>query len=319
VNVIDSAGPRTAEVTGLRHEALFHAGTEGFLEAAVPFAWDAVSVGEPVLIMVGPAKIQALRERLGDCEGVSFADMREVGRNPARIIPAWRDFVDHHAASPRLHGIGEPIWAGRSAAELAECHLHEALLNVAFTGGPDFRLMCPYDTETLERAELDRARHTHPLLVESDGASDSGDYSELAAIDAGFDDPLGAPPAGARRLRFGGESGPRQVRAFLAAELERSALGRDRLEDLQLAASEVANNSVCHGGGGGTLRVWPQLDAVVCEISDRGWIADPLVGRRRPEPEQVGSWGLWIANQMCDLVQVRTSARGTTVRLHVAA
>jgi hypothetical protein len=27
--------------------------------------------------------------------------------------------------------------------------------------------------------------------------------------------------------------------------------------------------------------------------------------------------GIWIANQVCDLVQVRSTASGTTVRLHL--
>jgi anti-sigma regulatory factor (Ser/Thr protein kinase) len=318
VRPLSSAGPCPAPATGLRHEALFHAGTGGFLEAAVPLAREAISAGEPILIMVSPARINALRERLGDSEGVSYADMREVGRNPARIIPAWRDFVDRHAGSPRLHGIGEPIWAGRSAAALAECHLHEALLNVAFADGPDFRLMCPYDTQSLEPAELARARHTHPILVEQGSAGDSRDYRERDVVDAGFGEPLSEPPAGAPQLRFHGQAGVGEVRAFLRAALEPPTLAGERLDDLLLAASEVATNSICHGGGGGTARVWQEPDGVVCEIRDDGRIGDPLVGRHRPGPDQIGSWGLWIANQMCDLVQVRTSARGTAVRMHLA-
>ena len=53
---------------------------------------------------------------LGDAaRGVQFADMHQIGRNPARNIPAWRDFVDRNVAAGRgVRGIGEPIWAGRS-------------------------------------------------------------------------------------------------------------------------------------------------------------------------------------------------------------
>ena len=40
---------------------------------------------------------------------VAFADMANVGANPARIIPAWSDFVASHSGSGRpLRGIGEP-------------------------------------------------------------------------------------------------------------------------------------------------------------------------------------------------------------------
>ena len=49
--------------------------------------------------MVSAARIARLREELGAdaAERVTFADMAEVGINPARIIPAWREFVDAHA------------------------------------------------------------------------------------------------------------------------------------------------------------------------------------------------------------------------------
>ena len=48
--------------------------------------------GEPILVAVGADKIAALRAALGaDAAGIDFADMAEVGHNPARIIPAWRD------------------------------------------------------------------------------------------------------------------------------------------------------------------------------------------------------------------------------------
>ena len=79
---------------------------------------------------------------------------------------------------------------------------------------------------------------------------------------------------------------------------------------------EVASNSVTHGGGGGTLRVWLEEDTLVCEVRDRGIIDVPLAGRERPEPGQLGGYGLWLANLLCDLVQVRSFPDGSVVRLH---
>jgi anti-sigma regulatory factor (Ser/Thr protein kinase) len=55
----------------------------------------------------------------------------------------------------------------------------------------------------------------------------------------------------------------------------------------------------------------------VCEVRDGGQLSDPLVGRRRPSSDQIGGRGLWIANQLCDLVQVRSSDEGAVVRLNV--
>ena len=120
---------------------------ETFVDGAAPFIRDAVAAGEPIMVAIGAEKIDLLRSRLGeDADRVVFADMAELGANPARIIPAWQEFVDANAGRP-MRGIGEPIWADRSPTELVECQCHEALLNVAFADASDFHLICPYDTE----------------------------------------------------------------------------------------------------------------------------------------------------------------------------
>jgi hypothetical protein len=109
-----------------RHEALLYAGEVGFLAGTLPFVREGVAAGEPVLVVVSAARIGLLRSALvGDADRVAFADMADVGANPARIIPAWRDFVaGHDVATRRARGIGEPIWAGRTPAELVECQRH---------------------------------------------------------------------------------------------------------------------------------------------------------------------------------------------------
>ena len=81
---------------------------------------------------------------------MAFAEMDDVGTNPARIIPAWTDFVAGHEGQA-VHGIGEPIWAERSPAEVVECQRHESLLNLAFGDEVDFRLLCPYDSAGARR------------------------------------------------------------------------------------------------------------------------------------------------------------------------
>ena len=90
-----------------------------------------------------------------------------------------------------------------------------------------------------------------------------------------------------------------------------------RTEDLLLAVNEVATNSLRHGAGTGYLRMWEEGDGVICEVRDAGTFDRPLAGRFRPTPEQIGGYGLWVANQLCDLVQVRSFEVGTVVRLHM--
>jgi hypothetical protein len=105
------SAPRTAP-SAFRHEAVLYAGLDDFAARMGAFIRDGVAAGEPTLVVVSAAKIARLRAELGaDADGVLFADMADVGANPGRIVPAWRDFVSEHAAGDRaLRGIGEPIY-----------------------------------------------------------------------------------------------------------------------------------------------------------------------------------------------------------------
>jgi anti-sigma regulatory factor (Ser/Thr protein kinase) len=117
--------------------------------------------------------------------------------------------------------------------------------------------------------------------------------------------------------RFFGPGELASLRAETEARASAAGLGEDRCADLALAVHEVAVNSCEHGGGGGELRIWEDAGALVCEVRDSGLIADPLVGRRLPSWDDDGGRGLWLVNQLCDLVQIRSGDTGTTVRLHV--
>jgi anti-sigma regulatory factor (Ser/Thr protein kinase) len=298
------------------HEALFYDGADGFLEGTVPFIREALDANEPVLVAVPADKVELLRGTLnGESAGVLFADMTSLGRNPARIIPAWRDFVDEHPGPVR--GIGEPIWAGRSPAELTECQRHESLLNLAFDGDPRLRrLLCPYDATALEDDVLEEARRSHPHLWEGGAPRASGAYSPPAPkVEA--DEELPPPPSERRRLTFARDD-VSTMRHLVAARARAAGLTPQRASDLVLATSEAATNSVLHGGGGGTLAVWEEPGALVCEVRDRGHIEDPLVGRERPALDAPCGRGLWLLNQVCDLVELRSPPGGCVVRFRMA-
>ncbi len=307
-----------APETGFRHEALLYAGDQEFVDRTVPFLRDGVAAGEPALVVVSAAKVERLRSELGaDADRVLFADMDDVGANPARIIPTWRDFVDDRAAPGRgLRGIGEPIRADHSAAELVECQRHESLLNLAFDGTPGFWLMCPYDTSPLDAAVIDEARRSHPFVAQGGAHRESDGYRGLDAIAAPFGEPLPDPPAHATELAFGHEM-LKAVREFVTRHASDAGLDGQRADDLMVAAHEVATNSLRYGGGGGVLRLWSEDEAVICEVRDAGQIDGPLVGRERPPGDRTGGYGLWLANQLCELVQIRSSSSGSVVRLHM--
>ena len=107
------------------------------------------------------------------------------------------------------------------------------------------------------------------------------------------------------------------VRDLAQAVAQHHGLDAGSADDFVLAVDEVATNSVLYGGGKGVLRCWESDGVLMCEVRDRGRIKDPLVGRIRPAVDDVNGRGLWIANQVCDLVQVRSDTSGSVVRLHM--
>ena len=298
-----------------QHEALIYEGREGFLAGAIPFIQDGLQQGEPVLVAVRGERIGPIEAALGaDVEAVTFTDMAGVGANPSRIIPAWREFVDEHGGRP-ARGIGEPVWEGRDADELVECQLHEALLNVAFAD-EDLRLLCPYDAR-LGAAVIREALCSHPHISTEAGVRPSRDY-RAGRLLGPFEAPLPPPPGHTEVLGFD-RDGLAELRRTVAAAAQRAGFRRERAHDLVLVTHELAGNSVRHGAGHGVLRIWTEDDAVVCEVRDRGRLRDPLAGRRRPHPEATSGWGLWLANQLCDLVQLRSGPDGTVVRARMRA
>lgn len=301
---------------GYVHEALFWRGDDDFLARTVPFVLDGLDRGEPVMAALVPAHLDLLRDALGAAaDEVRLVDMGELGANPARIIPAWREFTDEHAEGGRpVRGIGEPVWAGRRGSELAECQLHEALLNTAVAAETPLWLLCPYDADGLPDDVLVEARRSHPHVADDVGTAD-GSYAGHAHAEALFSAELGAADPRVPVQDFGHASLGR-LRAEVEVRASGAGLSANRGQDLALAVHEVAANSVEHGGGRGGLRIWTEADALVVEVRDEGRIADPLVGRRLPSWDDDRGRGLWMANQLCDLVQIRSGPTGTTVRIH---
>jgi anti-sigma regulatory factor (Ser/Thr protein kinase) len=304
---------------GFRHEALFYGDEDDFLAGTVPFVREGLTAGEPVLVALGGAGSRALAGELGgEARDVGFIDMLELGRNPARIIPAWRQFVDDHGGEGQpIRGIGEPIWAGRTEAELAECRHHESLLNRAFADTQAFSLLCPYDAEALDERVLYGARCTHPFLSEVHTSRPSDAYLAPDLAPGPFEGDLSPASEQARELTFTAQE-LRAVRHFVSDEAAGAGLEDERKKDLVLAVSEVSTNSVLHAGGEGTLRIWRENGSLLCDVSDSGRLEHPLLGRERPTTRQERGRGLWLVNQLCDLVQMRSFPEGNVVRLHMS-
>ena len=151
------------------HAAVLYDGTDEYLDAVLGFVGAGLERADPVLVAVPGPKGGLLREHLGGQAGrVSFADMTDLGANPAWIIP-------------------------RVAAELCETTRHEALVNLAFAG-TSASILCPYDRRRLPPGVIADAAHTHPVLITGGRSQPSRAYPEPGVFPAGCDRPLPRPP-----------------------------------------------------------------------------------------------------------------------------
>lgn len=64
-------------------------------------------------------------------------------------------------------------------------------------------------------------------------------------------------------------------------------------------------------------RIWHDGDEVVTEVRSHSAVQDVMAGRRRPAADALAGRGLWRINQVCDLVELRSGASETTLRMHV--
>ena len=300
------------------HEALLYAGEDEYLAGTVPFVLEGVGAGEPVMVALPGIKLEAVRAAVDGAAGeVLFVDMDELGGNPARIIPAWQDFLLTRAPGHRpARGVGEPIGPDRSPAALLEAQHHEVLLDVAFAHRPNFWLLCPYDTTQLSPEVVGEAARSHRFVAEG-GGSRRTNAGYRTGDSHSYGAPLPEPSTPADTFTFDLGS-LMTVRRFATSALLACGLPPGRLTDALVAVNELATNSVCHGGGRGSLRIWEEPGEVLCEVSDAGTITEPLAGRRRPDSHREGGRGLWIVNQLADLVELRSNEQGTTIRLHLS-
>src|ERR1700760_4363296 len=90
---------------------------------------------------------------------------------------------------------------------------------------------------------------------------------------------LPLPPLRGSRLEFGLDD-LHDLRAQVAATGTAVGLSERRTSDLVVAASELAANSVLHGGGRGRATIWGDHGPAFVEVADAGQITAPGVGTR---------------------------------------
>jgi anti-sigma regulatory factor (Ser/Thr protein kinase) len=302
-----------AGVSRLRHAALLYASPDEFAAGVAGFVQAAAQAGDPVLVASVGTSLDVLQPRLDGHGGlVTWVDMRGIGLNPARLIDSIHLFASQYRGRA-IWCVHEPAWPARTPEELREVIRHEALVNLALADVP-VSVLCPYDirlgTELIASVE-----RTHPELTRDGRRGPSCTYA-AGIVPEECDLPLSTPPVTAETWRYRDDLA--DVRGFAASQAQRAGLPPRRVGDLVIAVSELAANTLTHTSGPGTVILWATESEIICQVNDSGHITDLLAGRLKRDPVAAGGGrGLWVVQQVCDLVQIRTSPAGTAVRLHM--
>ncbi|MEV7729822.1 sensor histidine kinase [Streptomyces sp. NPDC087917] len=308
--------PSGRDGTPFRHELYPYRGDEEFLSGTLEFIHEALDAGEAVVVAVPSDKTSLLRGELADEPAVTFVDTTTAGPNPGRLVAAWAAWMRERGEGDRpVRGIGETAWnRARNASHLSELRYHEWLLNRAFARSSTWSMLCPYDAADEDQDALRSLSRCHPLIRRD------GQYTRNEEYLTGEEYPFEAlaDPCGPFQELSYSHGDLAAIRAKVSQWASDAGVLEDRLPKLAVAVTEIATNSIRHGGGHGTLRTWAQDSTFLCEFRDAGYISDVMTGHIRPDADQIGGRGLWLAHQLCDLVEIRsTPVRGTTVRLHM--
>jgi hypothetical protein len=298
-----------------RHEAFLWHGRDEYVATLAPFVVEGLDAGEAVLVGADPEHARWLRDALGArAAEVEFVDLAAMAHNPALIVPALQDLLERWCGPGRpARGIGEPVWPGRSADEVHEAQLNEALLNLAVDPDLPFWLVCPYDADHLDPALLDDAAQSHPVIATATSYAGSGSYrgrDHARDLFAAELPDLGEPVAD----RWVTERSLRSATEEVTWRASASLLS-DAVVTLADVVPRLLADSMDRGADRARVRVWDAPEALICEVADRTVVDDFLVGRRRPPAGRDDP--LWLAHHAFDLVQVRSNPSGTHVRLRV--
>jgi anti-sigma regulatory factor (Ser/Thr protein kinase) len=305
----------TANLAGALHEAVLYSTPDELAGRLVPRLRPSLDAGEPVVAVLDDPTRAEVRRALGhDADRVEFPDPAAVHRLPPFTVALRWARLSRRVTSPSgratvvgqhvdgLPGCGAAYWARLDIA-----------LNVALVGLP-ITVLCPYRGDD---HGLDRVRATHPRLATADGAVASATYRQPREALVEFPPPpppdLGPPVT--EQLFTAADLGA--VRHVVAGAAARGGTAPERVADLVLAVNEIASNSVEHGPGHGRLRVWTGSDGVTAEVADPGTADLSFPGMVAPPAAGARGRGLWLASELCDVMQVWSDAGGTVVRLRM--
>ena len=288
----------SSDGTALRHNALVYESTDEYLARAVPFLKAGIEAGEGAVVAHTKPGLAMMREALGrEAEHVTFVDVGAAYTRPARTLAAYHKvYVDELRKTPTLRAVAD-VQFGPDPNEWDLWTGYEAVFNRSFGHLPAW-VLCSYDANGTPDPIIEGVWQTHPEVVTDDSWQNSDHFEDPDRLLRRIT-PAPAPLTGLRPIPFG-----------------RSAeeLSDAQSLDLLLAATEIANNAMQHGGGIQEVRVGRARGRFVCEIVDRGdGFDDPAAGYLAPR-EGIGT-GLWVARQLTWRIEFFHSPTGFTTRI----
>ncbi|SER23566.1 anti-sigma factor RsbA family regulatory protein [Actinokineospora terrae] len=302
-------------MTRFAHPAWFYTSDEDYLAALVPFITDGLAAGDPVAAAVPTPRLDLLRDALGGtAREVYLQDMAVVGANPGRILSSvLTEFADRHP-DRHVRIVGEPVWGARDSADYPACVRHEALTNLAFADR-HATILCPYDVAVLPPHVLADARVTHPEIWSTAGRDASDHYAPDQAISK-YNLPI-PHPAHATTFTVTTPAGVRAARTAITRAAAAAGLDTAGRADLEIIVTELATNSLTHGGGHCEIALWTENALLLCSVSDAGRFTNPLAGTTPLTAGQPSGRGLWLVHHLAHLVRVHTTEQGTTIRAYL--
>jgi len=303
------------DLAGALHEAVLYSAPDELAERLVPRLLPSLDEGAPVVAVLDETTRAEVRRALGDAaERVEFPDPAVVHRVPPFTVASrWARLSRRvHTSTGRATVVGQHV-EGLPGCDGNHWARLDLALNVAVVGLP-ITVLCPYRTDD---PELARVEATHPRLVTATGLVPSGTYRP--PTDALVEYPPPPPPElgpCTAELTFAADD-LGDLRHLVAEVAARGATAPERIADLVLAVNEIGSNSIEHGPGQGRLRLWVTDEAVVAEVADRGRADLPFPGMVAPAAAGIRGRGLWLASEVCDVMQVWSDGEGTVVRLRM--
>lgn len=177
-------GKATVSPQLLAHQALVYGSDEEYLRSAVPFLLEGIRRSNGLIAVTTPHQLDLLRNELGnEVARVEFQDASEWYRSPIGALNDYRTFVREQfgRGAPWIRIIGEPVWAGRSDAEVAQWMRYESMINLSLAPSP-VTILCSYDARAVPDRVLAGARCTHPETVENGAPGTSGAYIDAEEL-----------------------------------------------------------------------------------------------------------------------------------------